>query len=92
MITLLNLILFDKELNINYNTTHLKQSKMKPETKQIKKLKKYDFDATQEKEFDEYIITKFVSVLEKEKREKTILINELDNITEGQSIVLSNAK
>lgn len=65
---------------------------MKPETKQAKEAEDNDCDATQEKQFEEYAITRFVLALKKENRDKTVLVNELDTITEGKGIIVSNAR
>ena len=47
--------------------------------------------ASNEKEFNDYFISRFISALNKERRDKSILVRELDSVTEGKNIVLSNA-
>ncbi len=48
--------------------------------------------STDQKEVSEYFFSRFVSSLNKEKARKSVLVNELDSITEGKEIVLSNAR
>ena len=47
--------------------------------------------ASNEKEFNYYFISRLISALNKERRDKSILVRELDSVTEGKNIVLSNA-
>lgn len=68
---------------------------METTTKQLVEIDNQDFDFNFNKvkvELDDYLVKKFVSVLKSEKRQNAILVNELNSITEGKKIILSNAK
>jgi hypothetical protein len=51
-----------------------------------------ELEKSNTEQLNAYYFARFVSAIKNEKRNSSILINELDSVTEGKEIIICNAK